>query len=1296
MMNDELKKPSKVTSSSFAVAFSFLSALLFSSAFSVQRSALASPPAQATTETLRAEIFGGDEVAADFWVQFHASRRLERWNDAARAAQNILTSPSTVLVRSSRDPSLYWPAHRMVADLLAQQPPLAAAYQAAFESQARALLTEFERDGRMQTLERVRAEFPFVSLRGRALRLLADGYLDRCDFVRGAAAFAQLQASEKPADSKEAAIWACKEASSLLASAQFDRAAERVAAIRQTFANVTIVGPGPRLKVGEFCDRLEKELAAKRRPPDTTFSAERLRSAQGWSFDFHARSFDPVFRSSHPDRSPSYEPACLNGIVYSTNGNELRAVEIAGGREQWRWEPDRPDRYNVQGDQPWLDPLPPTSLRPAVSDRFVLFLRPMELAEAVLSVCGLDRASGRLIWQRVAWSDEPEAIETAPVVFGDCAFVVVSTLRRVRSERATVVRRAAVCFRIANGELLWRTLLPSSRVAGDEAAPGSVGVPSVGATGLFVLEDRGTLYSLEPATGEIRWARLLEKPAAEPSPIHPGSGWCVAAGDRVCAARAGSPQVECLDARSGERVWVQEAGAPVGWLAIHGKQVFVADRELRALEMANGAVAWHGEAAESPIGPGCFVGELALIPTANALHVYDLKNGRLADRIVWPDKRPLTHLIASAGDLVGMAGDTVCKFGKPGQIVEAPKPQRTDPKQPSVASPTAGGAVQSAQQMAARLFPHIAINPNRETAPSIARIGRPLAESPTEWVVYDSSAHQLNCFSANEPTRPRWQAAFQGDIRSIEFDRDYVYLWCPDRVEVRGLREDGRQLFSKAAKTDRKPVFEEGRILLTYERGEGSSKQTRIAGFDRRTRREFDVPIGSLGLQKLAAYVWDGDRVILLAGDNKPGYACYPARIEGDRLKLEDIQGRPQRIYNRVDAADVPWVAFERTAVFAAPLGDAVYAWDLAAARQAWRSPTTERGGRKGDQGAQSLALLGRSGHYLLWQRLPAQPADDRLIGITELQSGTRVGAVEGRQAIVFQGRVYSLSGRVLRLHEFRTGKVIREIVYQQRGMQPVWIQPFGDRLVVALADEQGTIRQAMFQDPQLGEAGPRGADGRAARFTEVFLNRDPIIIDGWLDDWERVQMGWQQITDWRPVLDRSGRPVAEPRAPNDLTARWRACIGEDALYLAVKVHDERAVSARWSDCPWTGDSLEIALAGESPQRNLPTFTLALDGPGQCWAAGPRLPAEQARVRYDPIEKELVYEMAFPWTWLYKASILSAQTLPERTSLAFALSVNDDDGRGLIGSLEWGEGLSESWNPSAWKALRFSVAGRRP
>ncbi len=1248
------------------------------------------PPS--TTNTTHAVLFSADEIAADLWSQYQAFVQTERWKDAVLTAQTLMTSTPAILIRDANDAALFHPVKRHIERGLERRSELADAYRAIYEMRAQALLAEFQQTANIEILERLSARYPFVSCRTKALRWLADGLFDRADWVRAAAAFARLQSDAQTTDTRERAAWACKEASALLAVGLASAAREKVRQVQKQFGSVVLEDRVPPLRIAEFCQRLERELAALPQPPEAIFSLERLSQSAGWSFDFPAPPAHVALRQTQTSRLPRYEPALADGTVYISNGSELRGIEIAGGRETLRWRSARPLRFNVENPLRHLESLHPVSFRPLAAGDRLLFLHPVELAQPVYSLCCVDRTSGRLLWQRAAWSEEPECIESAPALLGDLGFIVTAEIERSRPQAPpTVRRRAVICFRATTGERIWRTPLPVPANRPPATPPGTVAPLCVNRSGLFVLEDRGTLYALDPATGELRWAQAVQ-PAESSEDRRPGSGLCLATEERVYSICAGMPRMDCFETSAGRKLWSQEIGAPAVWLTLDDGRLILAARELQLRSPDTGALLWRAAAGELPLGPGCVIGRWVLMPTANALHLYDLEAQRLAERLLWPERRAMINLTASGGDLIGMAGDTLRKFGSPGKIAEMPR--LAMPKAQAVREP----ADLEAEELARALFPNVRVLAREDASKALAAVARPLVESPAVWIVHDSRTGQLLGYSAENLRNPQWRVPCSGEVQRLEFDDEYVYAVFSDRVELRSLRQNGNLLYAKTARPLIAPLFEAGRVLLAYARSGTAGAPTLLAGYEAARRREFECPLAELGVRSLVGYVWDNDRIVLLERSDARSLLCLPVQIEGDRLRPETARRSPSRISFRLGENDSVSVAASPRIYLPTEKEYTISCLDLFAHRQVWRVQAADN--RRERRGTAQLTLLGRCGRFLLWERATVEAnRTDRILGFTDLQSGDRCAVVEAEQAVVFKGRLYSRSDRTVRAHNLRTGQVTHEITYPSRLGKPVWIQPVGDRLAVAFLDSEGGVRRVVLQDTELSEGGtPGGVTVRQSRFVEIQHVAEPLFMDGWLDDWDRIQPGWQEISEWRPALDAWGGAVAPTLSASDFSAKWRACVSEEGLFLAVAVRDDRVVAKGFSDCPGHGDSLEVALRAETPapklSRNLPTFTFSLDGTAQCWAAGPQLPANRYAVRYDPIERELVYEIHFPWSWLNKAGVIPAQTMPEHSTLFFALSVNDDDGDGLKGSLEWGEGLAESWNPLQWRGLQFRLIGR--
>jgi hypothetical protein len=235
-------------------------------------------------------------------------------------------------------------------------------------------------------------------------------------------------------------------------------------------------------------------------------------------------------------------------------------------------------------------------------------------------------------------------------------------------------------------------------------------------------------------------------------------------------------------------------------------------------------------------------------------------------------------------------------------------------------------------------------------------------------------------------------------------------------------------------------------------------------------------------------------------------------------------------------------------------------------------------------------------------------------------------------------------------------------------------------------------VREALLFDPDSPPQWTRKSQNDQPPYNDAAYGEDIVAVDGWLKDWEKIGKGrWETFDRWAPVEDETGKPLAERPSADDLSAQWRVYADSEALSVAVRARDDVNAPARHGDCPWLGDSVEVALRGEGRRYDLPTFTISPGGVRQNWAAGPMPPDLPAAVRYDPVSGWMIYEIAFPWAWLKSIGIEPGRPSPDIWELGFAVAVQDDDGRGLEGSLEWGGNLAEEWRPATWRVLRFSV-----
>jgi hypothetical protein len=198
-----------------------------------------------------------------------------------------------------------------------------------------------------------------------------------------------------------------------------------------------------------------------------------------------------------------------------------------------------------------------------------------------------------------------------------------------------------------------------------------------------------------------------------------------------------------------------------------------------------------------------------------------------------------------------------------------------------------------------------------------------------------------------------------------------------------------------------------------------------------------------------------------------------------------------------------------------------------------------------------------------------------------------------------------------------------------------------------------------------------------------------PPAIDGSLADWRGADfVTLEAPSDW--VGLGSGPPGA-----GDITARFAVRWDTAALYLAVAVGDDVHRNDHGEEELWRGDSLQVALDmgrnGGAAYDDTDDFEMgfALSRAGLTshrWhspAGAPAFTSDFAIVRSG---SETFYEIRLP------AESLGQRAFSEVLAIGFSLVVNEDDGAGRDGFLEWTPGIGTSKRPALFGELRL-VAG---
>ncbi|MGW0227180.1 sugar-binding protein [Actinopolymorpha singaporensis] len=193
------------------------------------------------------------------------------------------------------------------------------------------------------------------------------------------------------------------------------------------------------------------------------------------------------------------------------------------------------------------------------------------------------------------------------------------------------------------------------------------------------------------------------------------------------------------------------------------------------------------------------------------------------------------------------------------------------------------------------------------------------------------------------------------------------------------------------------------------------------------------------------------------------------------------------------------------------------------------------------------------------------------------------------------------------------------------------------------------------------------------------------VTVDGTLDDLGDVAPidlpgdGVVQIPGYGGADDLSG----------SVWWTWDA----DHLYLSAKVHDDVQAQPETGERIWSGDGFQFSVAagmpGESSRWDEYGVALTSAGPRMWrWLAAEGQPGEvtgvDVAVTRDEARKETTYEVALPWSAL-------APIRPDDRLLSLSFLVNDNDGAGREGWIEWGSGIGGEKNSALFRPIKLGA-----
>ena len=184
-------------------------------------------------------------------------------------------------------------------------------------------------------------------------------------------------------------------------------------------------------------------------------------------------------------------------------------------------------------------------------------------------------------------------------------------------------------------------------------------------------------------------------------------------------------------------------------------------------------------------------------------------------------------------------------------------------------------------------------------------------------------------------------------------------------------------------------------------------------------------------------------------------------------------------------------------------------------------------------------------------------------------------------------------------------------------------------------------------------------------------------------------------LADWKDMnfidLGKSGNvKIWMYDGAKDLSGKFALCWDDKNLYLGAEIVDDVPAYADSADSLYMGDSIQLAILQEAAGKGW--FEISLgnlkNGKGQAYCFispsndHPTGVMKDVRVNVRRDGTNTIYEVAIPLKTL-------APINPKNAPFFFSLLVNDNDGAGRMGWVEWGGGIGDEKTPSKFKECIF-------
>jgi outer membrane protein assembly factor BamB len=376
----------------------------------------------------------------------------------------------------------------------------------------------------------------------------------------------------------------------------------------------------------------------------------------------------------------SYHPVLFRGEVIVSDGQLLRAFDLATGQPAWEVQLRERSALELLTNQQVGVPrftmsangglVAATLPTPTIPGRRATAIRREELSRIV----AVDLVTRKLVFEAVA-DDATMIFEGTPIIDRGRAYVVV------RKQAEIMPQLFVACFDIASGRRLWQQQICSAQSLGEgKRIEYANSMLTLSHDTLYCNSNLGAIAALATSDGALRWltkypraAFPAQKPERTDRHFFRDLNPCLVHQGQVICAPQDCERIFSLDATSGQLVWTlppNDAADAVHLLGVGNGYLLASGDYLYWINVVTGQVATQFPAA-LPIGPGLalpaprgwgrgiLAGDRVFWPTQSALHVFAQSPQRTG---MFTVPKQVKEIDLSGGDAAG--GNLVLAGGR--------------------------------------------------------------------------------------------------------------------------------------------------------------------------------------------------------------------------------------------------------------------------------------------------------------------------------------------------------------------------------------------------------------------------------------------------------------------------------------------------------------------------------------------------------------------------------------------------------------------------------------------------------